>query len=94
MQQLSEAAISNSQFEDPQHTQERVLQKRVAACLESRHPELAGVDVTTIGRTVIFQGDSLTAEEKHRLYECCRHIPGVSRVMEKTVVFAQSVVAE
>ena len=66
---------------------ENDLKRRVQACLATRFPSLADTEIAVIGRTVIFRGDALSDVEKRLCTECCRHVPGVARVMEKVVVF-------
>ena len=86
MQPIPDFRIAPPQFADAQIFQENDLKRRVEACLTSRLPEhVAGVEITVLGRTVVFRGDSLTEEERRLCNECCRHVPGVLRVMEKSV---------
>ncbi len=88
MQPMADIRITPPQFADAENFHENELRRRVVACLKSRLPDpVADVEVTVIGRTVVFRGDSLTAAEKRLCDECCRHVPGVTRVMEKSVVF-------
>lgn len=88
MEPIADICVTPPQFADAGNFHENELKRRVVACLQSRLPHpVAGVEVTVIGRTVVFRGDSLTAAEKRLCDECCRHVPGVTRVMEKSVVF-------
>ena len=86
MNQLSEIGLVPPQFADTDIFKETDLRRRVVACLKTRLPGLEGIEVTVMGNTVIIRGELLSAEEKWRCGECCRHVPGVMRVMDKLVV--------
>jgi osmotically-inducible protein OsmY len=86
MNQLSEIVLVPPQFADTDIFNESDLKRRVSACLKTRLPRLEGIEVTVMGNTVILRGALLSAEEKRHCYECCRHVPGVMRVMEEIVV--------
>lgn len=86
MRLLVDTLFAPPQFADPETFQENHLKQRVVSCLKSRLPgPVANVEITVLGRIVIFRGDALSAEEKRLCYECCRHVPGVRKVVEKSV---------
>jgi len=63
-----------------------LLKLRVTACLKDRFSSLQGVHVTVFGTTVALRGKVPSKNDKRLLLECCRHIPGVMRVVNELIV--------
>lgn len=90
MPQLSDIVIAPPEATETENFSESELKRRVETCLSSRLPGHSTIDIAVVGRTVIFRGDLLSTDEKRVCDECCRDVPGVARVMEKTVVIEKA----
>lgn len=63
------------------------LEWRIKACLRDRLPGLKGdLHITVIGGTAVIRGTVRSLADKLRCIECCRHVPGVMRVVDDLVV--------
>lgn len=62
------------------------LRWRIMACLRCRIPELQGIHVTVFGNTAALRGEVRSLHEKRLFLECCRHVPGVIRVVDDLTV--------
>jgi osmotically-inducible protein OsmY len=62
------------------------LKSRIVACLRDRIPNSQRVHVTAFGGTCVLRGTLSSAHEKRLCLECCRHVPGVIRVIDELVV--------
>jgi len=62
------------------------LKWRITACLRDRLPNLQGIRLTVIGNTVAIRGPVASVQEKRLCIECCRHVPGVVRVVDELLV--------
>ncbi|HEY2251235.1 MAG TPA: BON domain-containing protein [Planctomycetaceae bacterium] len=62
------------------------LNRRILACLRDRVPDLKGVHVTVFGSTAVLRGEVRTSEEKRVCVECCRHVPGVLKIVNDLTV--------
>ncbi len=60
--------------------------RRIAACLRERMAELKGIHVAAFGNTAVLRGEVRTAEEKRLCVECCRHVPGVMKIVNDLTV--------
>jgi len=63
-----------------------LLKQRIIACLTDRFPKLQGVDVAEVGITVVLRGTVPSKNDKRLCVECCRHVPGVMRFVNKLIV--------
>jgi len=59
------------------------LKRRIMACLKERLPDLQGVHVTVFGNTAALRGAVRSSQEKRQCVECCRHVPGVTRIVDE-----------
>jgi len=62
------------------------LKWRIMACLQGRIPELQGIHITVFGNTAALRGEVRSLHEKRLFLECCRHVPGVMRVVDDLIV--------
>lgn len=62
------------------------IELRIVACLRDRIPDLQGVHVTAIGSTAVLRGELPSSHDKWICLECCRHVPGVIRVVDELIV--------
>ncbi len=62
------------------------LKWRIRASLKHRIPDLADIHVTVVGNTVALRGKVRSCREKRCCIECCRHVPGVARVLDDLAV--------
>jgi osmotically-inducible protein OsmY len=63
------------------------LEWRIRACLRERLPGLNGdVYITVIGGTAAVRGTVRSLHDKSTCIECCRHVPGVLRVVDDLVI--------
>ena len=62
------------------------LKWRIMACFRSRIPDVQGIHVTVFGTTAVLRGKVPSLHEKRLYVECCRHVPGVMRVMDDLIV--------
>jgi hypothetical protein len=58
------------------------LKWRIEACFKSRIPEIQGIHVTVFGGSAVLRGKVRSSQEKRLCLECCRHVPGVTRVVD------------
>ena len=58
------------------------LKWRIEACMRDRLPGLQGIHITVFGNTVALRGKVCSLQEKWQCIECCRHVPGVIRVVD------------
>jgi hypothetical protein len=66
------------------------LKWRIRACLRARIPDLQGIKVSVSGNTAAIRGRLRSPHEKRLCLECCRHIPGVMRVIDELIVLDES----
>ncbi|MBS0266828.1 MAG: BON domain-containing protein [Planctomycetes bacterium] len=65
------------------------LEWRIKACLRERLPGLKGeIFVTVVGGSAVIRGSVLSLIDKNRCIECCRHVPGVRKVVDDLLVSA------
>ena len=62
------------------------LNRRIMACLRGRIPDLKGIHVAVFGNTAVIRGEVRTLEEKAMCLECCRHVPGVAKIVNDLTV--------
>lgn len=62
------------------------LKWRIEACLQKRIPDLEGIHVTVVGSTAAIRGHLRSQCDKRFCIECCRHVPGVMRVVDELLV--------
>jgi osmotically-inducible protein OsmY len=62
------------------------LRSRIVTSLQERIPNSQGVRVTVFGSTAVLRGTLSLAHDKRLCLECCRHVPGVIRVIDELVV--------
>lgn len=62
------------------------LKWRIQACLRQRIPDLQGIHVTVVGNTAVLRGQVRSQCDKRFCIECCRHVPGVMRVLDELLV--------
>lgn len=77
-----ELVAAPAQYAEGDPSQGRDLKWRIRACLVSRIPDLTGVHVTVAGSTAVLRGKVRTSQEKRLCVRCCRHVPGVMRVVD------------
>ena len=58
------------------------LKWRITACFGYRILGLQGIHITVFGNTVALRGKVRSLHEKRLCLECCRHVPGVMRVVD------------
>lgn len=75
-----------SQFAKPDTADSHDLKERIMACLRDRIPDLQRIHVTAFGSTVVIRGQLRSPNEKRLSLECCRHVPGVIRVIDELIV--------
>lgn len=66
------------------------LKSRIVACLNVRFPGLRGIRVTVFGNTADLRGEVRSLQEKRLCVECCRHVPGVTRVVDDLTLTEQT----
>jgi hypothetical protein len=57
------------------------LNQRIMACLRERIPDLKGIHVAVFGNTAVLRGEVRTPEERQLCLDCCRHVPGVIKIV-------------
>jgi hypothetical protein len=62
------------------------LQWRIQACLRERIAEQRENYLAVMGGTVVIRGQVMSQHEKRVYLECCRHVPGVVRVVDELFV--------
>src|SRR5689334_393469 len=62
------------------------LNRRLLACLRERLPDLTGIHVAVFGSTATLRGEVRTTEEKALCIACCRHVPGVVKIVDDLTV--------
>jgi osmotically-inducible protein OsmY len=78
---------ATTQFANPAAANRNDLEWRIRACLRDRLPGLKGVIyVTAIGSTVAVRGTVNSPRDKRLCLDCCRHVPGVMRVVDDLVI--------
>jgi osmotically-inducible protein OsmY len=74
-------------FAKPDTSDRHDLEWRITACLRDRLPGLRGdIHVTVIGSTAAIRGTVRSLEDRRLCLECCRHVPGVMRVVDDLIV--------
>jgi hypothetical protein len=66
------------------------LKWRIMACLRSCIPGIQSIHVTVFGNTAALRGEVRTLQEKRLGINCCRHVPGVMRVVDDLTVAEQT----
>ncbi|MBI3866756.1 MAG: BON domain-containing protein [Planctomycetia bacterium] len=56
---------------------------RIMACFRCRIPEVQGIHVTVFGNTAVLRGKVRSLHDRRLCLECCRHVPGVMRVVDE-----------
>jgi len=62
------------------------LKQRITTCLKDRFSGLQGIHVTVFGTTVALRGKVSTKDDKRLRLECCRNVPGVTRVVDDLII--------
>jgi len=75
-----------ARFADRETLRGQDLQWRIAACLRERIPDFPGIHIAACGSTALLRGDVRTSAEKQLCLDCCRHVPGVMRVVDELTV--------
>jgi osmotically-inducible protein OsmY len=78
----AEIGLAPTQFADGDTTKGHDLKWRIMACLGGRIPEFHGIHVTVFGSTAALRGQVPSLHEKRLFLQCCRHVPGVMRVVD------------
>lgn len=73
-------------FAEGDTSQGNELKGRILACLRDRLPDLPGIHITVFGNTAVLRGEVRSLPEKRLCVECCRHVPGVVRVMDDMTI--------
>jgi len=63
-----------------------LLKRRITECLKDQFPNLHGIHVAVYGITVVLRGKVSSKNDKRLLSECCRHVPGVTRILDELIV--------
>ena len=58
------------------------LKWRILACFRCRIPEVTGIHVAVFGSTAVLRGKVRSSHDKRLCLECCRHVPGVMKVVD------------
>ena len=69
---------------------QRGLAWRIQACFRDRVGGLGKIHIMVVGSTVLLRGELDSLREKWLSLECCRHVPGVARVIDELVISAPS----
>lgn len=64
----------------------RELEWRIIACLRQRFPALERIEVSVVGSTAVLRGEVNSPHERWVCLTCCRHVPGINRVVDELVV--------
>jgi osmotically-inducible protein OsmY len=75
-----------TQFAAGDTSESNDLRSRIVASLRDRSPNSQGIRVTVFGGTAVLRGTLTLAQDKRLCLECCRHVPGVIRVIDELVV--------
>jgi osmotically-inducible protein OsmY len=62
------------------------LNRRIMASLRGRIPDIKGIHVAVFGNTAVLRGEVRTPAEKAVCVECCRHVPGVAKIVNDLTV--------
>ena len=73
-------------FAEPDSTERHELMWRIMACLRGRLPEIEGLHVAVVDHTAALRGTLRSQHDKRLCVECCRHVPGVMRVVDELTV--------
>jgi osmotically-inducible protein OsmY len=68
------------------------LKRRIMAYLKDRLPDLYGAHVTVIGNTAALRGAVRSPQEKRLCVEYCRHVPGVTKIVDNLSVADETAV--
>jgi osmotically-inducible protein OsmY len=68
------------------------LKWRITACLTTRIPDLKGIHITVVGNTAVLRGNVRTLQEKWLCLKCCRHVPGVMRIVDDLIAAEQALI--
>jgi hypothetical protein len=79
-------------FAEGDTSQGRDLKWRIMACLKSRIPDLKDIRITVVGNTAVLRGKVRTMQEKWLCLKCCRHVPGVTRVVDDLTAADQTLI--
>lgn len=80
---VPENTLVPTQFAEGDNSKGIDLERRITACLRDRIPDLPGIRITVFGGTAALRGEVRSAKEKRLCIECCRHVPGVLRVLDE-----------
>ena len=72
--------------EQPVSAEPHDLKWRIQACLRERIAESREIYLAVMGGTVVIRGQVMSHHEKRVYMECCRHVPGVVRVVDELLV--------
>jgi osmotically-inducible protein OsmY len=61
------------------------LKRRISACFGERFPSLKSIQVAVFGKTAALRGEVRSLQEKFECLECCRTIPGITRVVDDLI---------
>jgi len=87
----SEIVPAPTQFAAGDAAEGHDLKWRITACLRGRIPGLQGIHITVFGNTAALRGKVRSLKEKRVCVECCRHVPGVMRVVDELIVADETV---
>ncbi|HEY3964916.1 MAG TPA: BON domain-containing protein [Planctomycetaceae bacterium] len=65
------------------------LKWRIAAYFRYRISDLQRIRITVFGTSVALRGKVRSSHEKRLCLECCRHVPGVVRVVDDLTIGEQ-----
>jgi hypothetical protein len=85
-----EITLAPTLFAEGDTTTGHNLKWRIMACLGGRLPEFLGIHVTVFGNTAALRGQVPSLHEKRLFLQCCRHVPGVMRVVDDMCVAEQA----
>ena len=74
------------QFAEGNVAEGQDLKWRITACLNTRIPDLKDIHITVVGNTAVLRGKVRTLQEKLLCLKCCRHVPGVMRIVDDLIV--------
>jgi hypothetical protein len=87
-----ELVTAPNQFASGDVAQGHDLKWRIKACFICRIPELQGIHVTVFGNTAVLRGKVGSSHVKRLCLECCRHVPGVMKVIDDLTAAEQTLI--
>ena len=86
----SEIVPGSIQFAEGNVAEGRDLEWRIMACLKTRIPDIKDIHITVVGNTAVIRGRVRTLQEKWLYLKCCRHVPGIMRVVDDITLAEQA----